>query len=632
MNKIKILIAEDEQIVAKNIEKRLTADGYIVVASVSTGEEAIEKAKSLTPDIILMDIKLKGKIDGIETADIIRRDFQLPVIFLTSYADEETFQRAKNTEPFGYLIKPFENKELNRVVELALYKNKIYQELVETKLRFEIAIKAGNMGVWEFWPTEGKYFSDKNLKALYGFGENELSDNLDDWSALVYKDDRELMSSTFRNFLKSKGREFKFEHRIYRKDRSTGWVIDHGLLFEADGSKPLRLIGTTTDITERKEAEVELQKSEEKFRNVFEGSGIGMAILSLDGQFTKVNSVFCEMIGYKEQELISANFRDITHPGDIEKSIGLVKDLLKSETRESTLVEKRYLTKTGEIIWALTTVSLTQDFEGKPLYFIVQIQDITQRKRNEEQVLRYTEELKNLNASKDKFFSIISHDLRSPFNSLLGLTEFLTHSYDEMNPSDIKNSILNIYNSAQQVYNLILNLLEWSMLQSGRLKVEKSIINLAELGMEIMNLYKEGANNKRLELVNHMNDSIFIYADKYMIDTIVRNFVSNSIKFTNPGGKIIIKGMINGDNAEVSVTDTGIGINPEDQKNLFRIDEQTRRDGTANEKGTGLGLILCKEFIEKNNGVLWVESEEGKGSRFSFTVPRYLGNLHSIEK
>jgi len=632
MNKIKILIAEDEQIVAKNIEKRLTADGYKVVASVSTGEEAIEKAKSLSPDIILMDIKLKGKIDGIETADILRRNFQLPVIFLTSYADEETFQRAKNTEPFGYLIKPFENKELNRVVELALYKNKIYQELVETKLRFEIAIKAGNMGVWEFWPSERKYFSDKNLKALYGFGENELSNNLNDWSALVYKDDRELMSSTFQNFIKSKGREFKFEHRIYRKDGSTGWVIDHGLLFESDANKPLRLIGTTTDITERKEAEVELQKSEEKFRNVFEGSGIGMAILSLDGQFTKVNSVFCEMLGYKEQELISANFRDITHPGDIEKSIGLVKDLLKSETRESSLVEKRYLTKTGEIIWALTTVSLTQDFEGKPLYFIVQIQDITKRKRNEEQVLRYTEELKNLNASKDKFFSIISHDLRSPFNSLLGLTEFLTHSYDEMKPSDIKNSILNIYNSAQQVYNLILNLLEWSMLQSGRLKVEKSIINLAELGMEIMNLYKESANNKKLELVNNMNDCILIYADKYMIDTIVRNFVSNSIKFTNPGGKITIKGMINGDNAEVSVTDTGIGISPENQKNLFRIDEQFRRDGTANEKGTGLGLILCKEFIEKNNGVLWVESEEGKGSRFSFTVPRYLGNFHSIEK
>ena len=625
MNNIKILIAEDEQIVAKNIEKRLTADGYQVVASVSTGEDAIEKAKIFSPDIILMDIKLKGKIDGIETADILRRNFQLPVIFLTSYADEETFQRAKSTEPFGYLIKPFDNKELNRVVELALYKNKIYQELLETKIRFEIAIKAGNMGVWEFWPTEKKYFSDNNLKALYHFNPNELTDSLDDWSALVYKDDRELMSSTFNNFLKSKGREFKLEHRIYRKDGSIGWVVDHGLLFEADNEKPLRLIGTTTDITERKEAEIELQKSEEKFRNVFEGSGIGMAILSLDGQFTKVNSVFCEMLEYKEQELISINFRDVTHPGDIEKSVGLVKDLLKSGARESSLIEKRYLTKKGEIIWALTSVSLLTEFESKPLYFIVQVQDITKRKRNEEQVLKYAEELKNLNASKDKFFSIISHDLRSPFNSLLGLTEFISHYYDDMNPSEVKSSILNVYNSAQQVYNLILNLLEWSMLQSGRLKVEKGVINLAELGVEIINLYKDAADNKQLELVNNINENILVYADKYMIDTIIRNFVSNSIKFTNSGGKIIIKGVINGDNAEVSVTDTGIGISIANQKNLFRIDEQFRRDGTANEKGTGLGLILCKEFIEKNNGVLWVESEEGKGSRFSFTVPRYLG-------
>lgn len=401
--------------------------------------------------------------------------------------------------------------------------------------------------------------------------------------------------------------------------------MDHGLSFDAEKDKPLRLIGTTTDITERKEAEIELQKSEEKFRNVFEGSGVGMAILSLDGQFTKVNKVFCEMLGYSEAEFLHTNFRDITHPGDMDKSIGLVKDLLTGEVSESSIIEKRYITKEGEIIWALTTVSLMADFENKPLYFIVQVQDITKRKRNEEQVIKYAEELKNLNAAKDKFFSIISHDLRSPFNSLLGLTEFLTHSYGEMNPSEIKNSILNIYNSAQQVYNLILNLLEWSMLQSGRLTVEKSVINLAELGIEIMNLYKEGANNKKLELINNMSENILIYADKYMIDTIIRNFVSNSIKFTNPGGKIIIRGIINGDNAEVSVTDTGIGISPENQKNLFRIDEQFRRDGTANEKGTGIGLILCKEFAEKNGGVLWVESEEGKGSRFSITVQRYLG-------
>jgi signal transduction histidine kinase len=170
------------------------------------------------------------------------------------------------------------------------------------------------------------------------------------------------------------------------------------------------------------------------------------------------------------------------------------------------------------------------------------------------------------------------------------------------------------------------------MIQSGRITVDRSIINLKELGNEIKNLYEEAASQKQLELTISINEEIFVYADKYMIDTIIRNFVSNSIKFTNSGGKIIVKGIINGDNAEVSVTDTGIGISLEDKKNLFRIDEQLRREGTANEKGTGLGLILCKEFAEKNGGVVWVESEVGKGSRFSVTLPRYLGNLHTVDK
>lgn len=405
-----------------------------------------------------------------------------------------------------------------------------------------------------------------------------------------------------------------------------------GVQVPSENNQPRRIIGSATDITEQKKYEVALSKSEEKFRNIFESSGIGIALLEPDGRFTKVNKSFCDIVGYSEKEINGINFRNITHPGDLEKSLDLTKELLKTESLDGKSIEKRYLHKNGDIIWALTTISLIRDSENKPSFFIAQVQNITRRKKYEEQLIKYTEELKLLNAAKDKFFSIISHDLRNPFNSLLGLTEYVTHSYNEMTPLEIKNAISSVYSSSKQVYDLILNLLEWSMVQSGRITVDKSVINLAELGKEIIDLYEESAKQKQLELIININEDILVYADKYMIDTIVRNFVSNSIKFTNPGGKIIIKGMINGDNAEVSVTDTGIGISAEDQKNLFRIDEQTRRDGTANEKGTGIGLILCKEFIEKNNGVLWVESEENKGSRFSFTVPRYLGNLHSIEK
>jgi len=632
MSNINILLVEDEQIVAKFAEKQLLGAGYKVVASVKTGEEAIEKVSKFYPDIVLMDIKLIGSMDGIETADYIRKNYQTPVIFLTSLADDESFQRAKIVEPFGYLIKPIDLKELNRVIDMALYKNKIYKELINTRHRFQIATEAAKTRVWELWADQNKLILDSDIPALFDYTEKDLEDIDSDKFRYIYEEDKEFVENTIQECLEGKTESFEIEHRLYKKDGSIGWLLLRGVLIPSENGKPKRLIGSATDITDRKNYEQALKKSEEKFRNIFESSGIGMVILGPDGQFTKVNNTFCEMLGYKEEEIIGTNFRNITHPGDLEKSLEMVKELLTNDSLENKSVEKRYLHNKGDVIWTITTISLIRDADEKPLFFIAQVQDITKRKKFEEQLIKYTEELKLLNSAKDKFFSIISHDLRSPFNSLLGLTEYITHSYNEMTPLEIKSSISNVYNSSKQVYNLILNLLEWSLIQSGRLTVNKSVINLAELGNEIMNLYGEGANHKKINLINSMNQEILVYADKYMIDTIVRNFVSNSIKFTNHGGQIIIKGIINGDNAEVSVTDTGIGLSQEDQKNLFRIDEQTRRDGTANEKGTGLGLILCKEFIEKNNGVLWVESEEGKGSRFSFTVPRYLGNLNNLDK
>lgn len=632
MKDIKILIVEDEQIVSKFMEKQLTGAGYVVAGCVSNGEEAIERVSTLKPDIVLMDIKIMGSMDGIETADYLRKNYHVPIIFLTSLSDDESFQRAKKTEPFGYLIKPIDLKEFHRVVEMALYKNKIYKELLDTRQRFQISSEAAKTRVWELWSDGEKLIVDTELTPLYGYTDTDVSAMSSDRMQFVYEEDREIVEKTIQDCLQGKLKNFEIEHRLYDKNKNIGWILLRGVHIPQENSKPSRIIGSATDITERKNYEEALRKSEEKFRKIFESSGIGIATLAPDGQFSKVNSSFCEILGYSEAELVGMNFRNITHPGDIEKSLELTKELLKNESLEGKSLEKRYLHKSGDLVWALTTISLIRDMDNKPQFFIAQVQDITKRKKFEEQLIKYTEELKLLNASKDKFFSIISHDLRSPFNSLLGLTEYISQSYDEMTPQDIKSSISSIYNSSRQVYGLILNLLEWSMIQSGRIKVDKTVINLKELGNEIKNLYEEAANQKQLELTINISEDIFVYADKYMIDTIIRNFVSNSIKFTEPGGKIIVKGIINGDNAEVSVTDSGIGISIENQKNLFRIDEQFRREGTAKEKGTGLGLILCKEFIEKNNGVLWVESEEGNGSRFSFTVPRYLGNFKSVDK
>jgi PAS domain S-box-containing protein len=621
MKDVKIILVEDEEIVANYIEKQLVSAGHHLIASVNNGDAAIEKVKSLNPDVVLMDIKLIGPMDGIETASLIRKNYQVPVIFLTSLTDDESFQHAKTAEPFGYLTKPIDINEFNRVVDIALFRNKIYKELLDTKLRFEIAIKAGNMGVWEFWPTEKKYFSDSNLKKLYGFDDHELSENLDDWSALVHIDDRDLMSETFSNFLKSNEQEFKLEHRIYKKDGSVAWVIDHGLLFQPDSSKPLRMIGTTIDITQRKEAEIELQKSEEKFRKIFENAGIGMVMVEPGGHFIKVNKAFCEIVGYNETEMLGKNFRDITHPDDLDKSVGLTNELLEDVYKETGAIEKRYFHKNGNIIWALTTLSLIRDSLGNPQFFITQIQDITNRKKYEEKLLMYADELKILNASKDKFFAIISHDLRTPFNSLLGISEFVTQSYEDMSREEIRESISSIYRSSQKVYNLILNLFEWTRLQSGRFEVEKTSINLFEKTGEIQNLYSQQAESKQINILNNISEEINVVADRYMLETILRNLISNAIKFTNKGGTVSVSAVRKGNFAEIAVKDNGVGISEENQKKLFRIDTKFQTDGTAYEAGTGLGLILCKEFVEENGGTIYCSSEEGKGTRFFFTLP-----------
>jgi PAS domain S-box-containing protein len=626
MPDINILLVEDEQIVAKYVEKQLTSAGYGILASVTKGEEAIEKVKSLNPDVVLMDIKLIDGMDGVEAADFIRKNYQTPVIFLTSLTDDESFQRAKTAEPFGYLVKPIDIKEFNRVVDMALYKNKIYKELINTKQRFQISLEAAKTRVWELWLDRDKLILDTNLPQLFGYTEKDIQETEKERMSLVYEEDRDMVLKAIRKCSEGKSKSFEIEHRMYKKDGSIGWLLLRGLRIPPENNKPARLIGSVTDITDRKNYEEALRKSEEKFRNIFETSGIGMAILGPDGQFSKVNSAFCEIMGFNDEEIIGSNFRDITHPADLEKSVELTKEMLKNELLESGSLEKRYFHKNGEVVWALTNLSLIRDGEGKPLFFIAQIQDITKRKKYEEQLLKYTDDLKTINASKDKFFSIISHDLRTPFNSLLGITEYIAQSYDDMSPKEIKESVTNIYMSSQKVYNLILNLFEWTRIQTGRFDVDKTKIDLNENLDEIIHLYKDSAALKNISLLNDSPADIFAYADKYMFETVLRNLITNAIKFTPHGGSVSVSTVEKGNLAEVAVTDNGVGISEENQKKLFKIDTQFKTDGTADEKGTGLGLILCKEFVEKNGGAISVDSKEGSGTKFIFTLPLYINS------
>jgi len=241
------------------------------------------------------------------------------------------------------------------------------------------------------------------------------------------------------------------------------------------------------------------------------------------------------------------------------------------------------------------------------------------------------QELEKLNATKDRFFSIIAHDLRNPINAILGFSELLSVNYEDI--SDEKKIELNkiIYQSTKNVYNLLENLLQWSRSQTNRIKFEPTSFDISGIVNENLILTKPNIRKKSLIINTELKGDNTIYADKNMTGAILRNLLTNSIKFSNPLGEITISSARKNGFLEISVADKGIGMTGEVAKNLFRIDSAHSTYGTSGEKGTGLGLIICKEFIDKHGGEISVETEPNKGSVFTFTLPCTEDKLKEIK-
>lgn len=236
--------------------------------------------------------------------------------------------------------------------------------------------------------------------------------------------------------------------------------------------------------------------------------------------------------------------------------------------------------------------------------------------------IQLNNKLREANATKDKFFSIISHDLKNPFTTLLGYTDMLILEYKNFSEEERKNYIGSIQKSAKHTFNLLENLLSWSRTQRGEIQIQKTELSVSELIDRTFTLVSETAKNKNIELRKEISNELTIFADDETISTVIRNLVTNAIKFTKENGLVKVSAIEQNNNVQISVEDNGIGIDPNNVVNLFRIDFHHTTEGTANEKGTGLGLILCKEFMKKNDGEIFVESTLGKGSRFTISLTK----------
>ncbi len=244
-------------------------------------------------------------------------------------------------------------------------------------------------------------------------------------------------------------------------------------------------------------------------------------------------------------------------------------------------------------------------------------------KRAEELITANSElkQLLQLNADKNRFISILAHDLRSPFNNLLGLSELLIEDIRKLNTDEIEDIVNNISVSAKSSFNLLENILSWSRAQQGKIPFDPQILSFSDICMDTLEVLYPVAKAKNITIDSSATDHINVMADSDMLKIVLRNLVSNAIKFTNNGGIINIDAKQSDSDITISVSDNGIGIEPDSLMKLFKMSEVITTKGTAEETGTGLGLLLCKEFVEKHRGKIWVESEAGKGSDFRFTLP-----------
>ncbi|MEA4839696.1 MAG: PocR ligand-binding domain-containing protein [Bacteroidales bacterium] len=384
-------------------------------------------------------------------------------------------------------------------------------------------------------------------------------------------------------------------------------------------------------IAEREKVTAMLQKSEKKYRLLVDNCNDVIYTLDSEGKMTFISPVWTSLLGYDVNQSIGKYYYEYIHPDDIQTFEDLFKKLMDSDHSVQS-VEIRIKHHDGNWCWYVTGGLPIRDEKGDITGFYGTLKDIGEKKENEDFIKNINEKLINQNAVKDKFFSIIAHDLRSPLSSILGLSKLIAEDTSDFTTEQIQGIASNIHITADNLYHLLENLLEWAKVQQNLLSVDLRPVKVLSIVQEDVKLFTDTFENKNLKVSIDIPKELQVYADINIMKTIVRNLISNAIKFTPKGGNIEISTrMTKEDEVEISIKDSGIGMGPEILKNLFCLDVSTCRKGTENESSTGFGLLLCKEFIEKLGGKISVESECGKGSDFHFSLSKYPLVIHPSE-
>jgi PAS domain S-box-containing protein len=377
------------------------------------------------------------------------------------------------------------------------------------------------------------------------------------------------------------------------------------------------------DNTNHRKAKLAVHNSEEKYRQLFEFLPVGLTISDLNGNIVAGNKeaeclLKLSVRNQSARRVDDQKWHVIHLDGSPMISDEIPGIMALKQMRRIENVELGIKDDDGNITWLNVTAAPLPGKDG----VIIAYSNINEKVEREKKLKEYSDKMKEASAMKDRFFSIIAHDLKNPFNSIMGFSDLLLNNLENYDQTKIRQFVSIIDQSAKHTLELLDNLLLWTRLQTGRISFIPSTMNLITVVRDNVELVISQASQKRIQITIKSGQDTFIHGDKNMIDTIVRNLLTNAIKFTRPEGMVVISLNENCHNIELSIQDNGVGIEPENLKNLFKIDNMFTQAGTAKEDGTGLGLILCKDFIERHGGEIRVDSKFGIGSTFTVIFPK----------
>ncbi len=623
----RILVVEDKQTAALLIEKTLTNQGYIVTDVVNTGEEAVQKAQEDKPDLILMDIELPGAIDGIEAASRITSSLNIPVIYLTAYSNDETLQRVKMTNPFGFIVKPFKAKDLHSSIELALAKHdsemrlaQIHQIQNASRRINRLITRARNReamlsSICEYLCQTGGcsgaciYLFDNGGKPSFvtGAGSDNLLPQFDDSSSCLRRalNQPEPVKVTYQCTDCSDCTVWSIPNegnaiiqRLECGDRIFG-VLCVYLPIEIEDE--VRLIGEIADDVAfglrlievekmRKETQEDLQTARESFTSIVEMSAVGILVLDQSKIVQYANPAACCFLNADRADCI-----------DKPIDIPLV---------TNNLPEISFTLKNGGAGFA-EVHQIDTVWQTKPATLIT-LNDITDRK--------------NLEKQKEDFLNTVSHDLRTPLTSIKESLSLISSGSAGSVSGEQKEFLSLALKNIDRLKRMIDSLLVMARLQAGQLTLNKECIDIELLVDEVLATFAPLAANAGIILKKSSPDiSLMTLGDSDKIVEVLNNLISNSLKFTQKG-YVEVSLQDRDCLVECSVYDTGFGMSSDQLSQVFNKFQQFNRN---NQKGIGLGLAISKGIIEAHNGTIKAESKEHEWTRFTFTLPKYNPNAPS---